>query len=934
MIGTKKKPRGIRRALHLLTFLFVSAAVLLLGQGLYRIDHPGPPPFLPYIDLVSRSEASKWSSTIATLQLASAIGGFGKLAPVPETHAHLPSWILVGGSVLCLALELCLIVYTGGDPHTQKRARLAKLRNTVGRRDWLRSVDLAGRIQNEFAELLDPEERFDIKLCLGESLVGLKELQRALDEYRMALELAPNHSKARIGLVQALMTTEAKIPPEWQSLFVHHLRIEPVNPDIVRFFVDDLVREVKIDKRALSRVDSIFLDLDSRQDVLDTMQDALKARIDSGTDPLRTRLVLSRFYLGRRDLGAVSSILGRALVDDPAMPLIHELLWDAHQELGDVGQLHSFYAKLMPQLKDTRGIDQALNRLRRAMGRDFQDLPHPPTDGQEATASSRDLAGLRALVTGEGKETNRERTLGSPATEESSSGTSKPVIVRGLGEISHAPSPVPSAPMVHGQDDTPARREPSGPVKVATVKDLLLDGIESSPDREPVTTPKTMEESLLEWVVGESGDKASSRSLPLSMSAPCPSLGIDRDHVEKPPETSWETRLDDAIGDLQSGLFETSLGKLQTLQREGCTDRCRLVTHMAVAFLELGHVGLAKEEINLLSGKTLSDEDLYFLADRCERKGLKSQARDLFLKLYAQNLHFRDARERLKALTSSNVDDELVQQLISYIPSRYRDVSLVGRGGMGVVFKGMDSDLERMVAIKMLAPLFKGNVELEQRFFLEARTLARLKHPGILEIYDFNKTGIPYFAMEFLEGQTLSDLLLSKQKLTLGQVLRIIHDVVGVLEFCHRRAVIHRDIKLDNIFVTSRGETKLIDFGLARTTTSPGITQPGIVLGSPLYMSPEQVRGVWVDHRSDIYSLGICLYHVCTGRVPFKDAREHLTAQVKSPRLINAKLPEAVEKIILRCLAKKPEDRFQNAGQLLKELSPFVRQVQSPKRAD
>ena len=165
--------------------------------------------------------------------------------------------------------------------------------------------------------------------------------------------------------------------------------------------------------------------------------------------------------------------------------------------------------------------------------------------------------------------------------------------------------------------------------------------------------------------------------------------------------------------------------------------------------------------------------------------------------------------------------------------------------------------------------------------------------------------------------------LLRQRALTLGKALKAIAQVVGALGYCHQQGVLHRDVKPENVVVTTAGAIKLVDFGLARRAGG-STTRPGMLIGSPLYMAPEQFRGEEADARADLYAIGVCLYFVCTGRHPFRDEAEHLGAPLKPVRQINAQLPAALEAVVTKCLARIPADRYATMEALAADLAPFV----------
>lgn len=267
---------------------------------------------------------------------------------------------------------------------------------------------------------------------------------------------------------------------------------------------------------------------------------------------------------------------------------------------------------------------------------------------------------------------------------------------------------------------------------------------------------------------------------------------------------------------------------------------------------------------------------------------------------------------------------------------RYEILQELGRGAMGVVYKARDPQIARTVAIKVI---LIGNQSPEvladylQRFYREAQTAGQMSHPGIVTIHDVgeDEDGQPYLVMEYVEGTTLDKLLVPSKPgepgppRDLRQILAIAAQVADALDYAHRRNVIHRDIKPANILITSEGRAKIADFGVAKLAGTQ-MTQTGLIVGTPAFMSPEQITAGTVDSRSDIFSFGILLCWMCTGNRPF--AGESITEVayrvVHMPptplREFNADLPLELEALISRCLAKKPEERFQTARELTNDL--------------
>lgn len=253
---------------------------------------------------------------------------------------------------------------------------------------------------------------------------------------------------------------------------------------------------------------------------------------------------------------------------------------------------------------------------------------------------------------------------------------------------------------------------------------------------------------------------------------------------------------------------------------------------------------------------------------------------------------------------------------------RYEVLGELGQGAMGVVYKARDPLIDRVVAIKTinLSMAMDEKEEYEGRFYQEAKAAGRLNHPNIVTIYDVGKSGnVAYIAMEFLEGRELRDIMNDGALLPVDQVLHTVAQVAQGLAYAHEHDIVHRDVKPSNIMVIRDGHVKITDFGIARMASSSVRTQTGMVLGSPKYMSPEQVMGKAIDQRSDIFSLGVMLYEMLTGQAPFNGENvnaimyQTLNAIPPPPNMVNPAIPEMVNFIVAKALAKGMEDRYQNA---------------------
>ncbi len=260
-----------------------------------------------------------------------------------------------------------------------------------------------------------------------------------------------------------------------------------------------------------------------------------------------------------------------------------------------------------------------------------------------------------------------------------------------------------------------------------------------------------------------------------------------------------------------------------------------------------------------------------------------------------------------------------------FVADRYEILAVVGAGGMSDVYKAKDHVLGRFVAIKVLKQEFAEDVNFVTKFRTEAQSAAGLEHPNIVNIYDVgSEEGFHYIVMEYVEGITLKTYIEKKRQLSYKEAISIAIQVGRGIEAAHHKNIVHRDIKPQNIMISTEGKVKVTDFGIARAATSNTIHSD--VMGSVHYSSPEQARNGFVDGKSDIYSLGIVMYEMVTGRVPFDGdttvaiAIQHLQEEMESPRSFVPDLPISLEKIILKCTQKSADRRYSSIGELLEDL--------------
>ena len=341
----------------------------------------------------------------------------------------------------------------------------------------------------------------------------------------------------------------------------------------------------------------------------------------------------------------------------------------------------------------------------------------------------------------------------------------------------------------------------------------------------------------------------------------------------------------------------------------------------------------------------LDEESTWPLLERISRPSAAHSGKEILQRLEKTARHGSLTDSNLQSLAPQFTANEIIDQ-------KYQIIELISRGNMGFIYRARHIHLDKIFAIKVLAPDEPLKEESKERFQREAHTASSLNHPNIINVHDFGilENGEFYLAMEYLEGESLADNLSREKRLDFHSALPIFKQICSALEYAHSQGVVHRDLKPSNIMLIKdyKGELqcKVIDFSIAKFTRKKPdqktITKPGQIFGSPLYMSPEQCQGKKPDHRSDIYSLGCVMYEVLCGEPPlfgetslvtiYKHVNE-LPAPV-SQHLKEDSLPKNLEAVILRALAKQPEDRFQSASDLRQALESIQTTRSSQKHAD
>jgi len=275
----------------------------------------------------------------------------------------------------------------------------------------------------------------------------------------------------------------------------------------------------------------------------------------------------------------------------------------------------------------------------------------------------------------------------------------------------------------------------------------------------------------------------------------------------------------------------------------------------------------------------------------------------------------------------------------STFADRYQVIEELGKGGMGRVYKANDKEVNAKIALKLIKPEIASNKKIIERFRNELKIARDISHKNVCRMYDLNKEkGSYYITMEYVSGEDLKSFIHRSGQLTTGTAIKITKQICDGLSEAHKLGVIHRDLKSNNIMIDREGNVRIMDFGIARSLSGKGITGAGVMIGTPEYMSPEQVEGKEVDQRSDIYSLGIILYEMVTGRVPFEGdtpftiGMKHKGEIPVNPKEFNQQIPDELSDVILKCLRKNKDTRFQSAGEVRSELERIEKGIPTTER--
>jgi tetratricopeptide (TPR) repeat protein len=352
-------------------------------------------------------------------------------------------------------------------------------------------------------------------------------------------------------------------------------------------------------------------------------------------------------------------------------------------------------------------------------------------------------------------------------------------------------------------------------------------------------------------------------------------------------------------------------------------------------FRQRGNLSLAQKTLSqAVQGAEVTRDTVqawFGLASVQEASGSAREALEIYEKILAFDYQRADAAEgatRCKERVAAEERDKPRGDSDgpgtgSTQKGRYEIVGKLGRGGMGIVYKAQDTVLDRVVAFKVLPETLKENPQALKNFLREAKSAAQLNHPNIVQVYDAGEQdGQYYIAMEYVDGNTLKEIVKARGRISAGGILHVLVQMCEGLAYAHDKKIVHRDVKTANTMWTRDRKAKIMDFGLAKVVEEVR-NHTTVVSGTPYYMSPEQTLGKNVDHRTDLYSLGVTLFELATGTLPFREGNlpyHHVHTPPPDPREFASDLPEAIVNVIDRCLQKDPADRYGSAREILEEL--------------
>ena len=383
------------------------------------------------------------------------------------------------------------------------------------------------------------------------------------------------------------------------------------------------------------------------------------------------------------------------------------------------------------------------------------------------------------------------------------------------------------------------------------------------------------------------------------------------------------------------GSHDLAIGQFQTTQQDFRYEN-ESIKMLGLCFTAKGMLDFALTEFK----KLVIDEEiknlLYDLGEMYLAKNGLVGAKEVYRILFATDINFRDVKLKFEMLKGSTSDplglesSALMTQLSEQARRRYNLLEEVGRGAMGIVYKAHDNELDELVALKILPENLSQNPEALSRFRAEARSARRLSHPHIVRIHDIGEEmGRRYISMEYVPGTDLKKYFKKVNRaLPPQEVIAIMTPLASALEYAHSMGIVHRDVKPANILLSEKLEPKISDFGIAKLLEATGETKAGAIIGTPMYMSPEQVKGEVADERADVYSFGVMMYEMAGGRAPFYEGDLSYQHVHVEPKPLNSGHPQ-LDALVMKCLVKNREERCASMGEVRRTLESMLREEES-----
>jgi len=382
--------------------------------------------------------------------------------------------------------------------------------------------------------------------------------------------------------------------------------------------------------------------------------------------------------------------------------------------------------------------------------------------------------------------------------------------------------------------------------------------------------------------------------------------------------------------EMAAGRIDAAIAALQQVANDAA-DFAAASALLGEIFRERGMIPLALKKLTQATESqeiSRSNVKAFYALARCyESSEQARQATDIYEKILAFDFNYEDVASRLeetrKQAEAQSAATAEPQLGASGREGRYKILATLGRGGMGVVYKAQDTVLDRVVAFKVLPDSLQENPQALKNFLREAKSAASLNHPNIVTVYDAGEQdGLYYIAMEYVDGNTLKEIVKHRGKISAGGIVHVLVQMSEALAYAHDNKIVHRDIKTANTMWARDRKAKIMDFGLAKVIEEVR-NHTTVVSGTPYYMSPEQTLGKNVDHRTDIYSLGVSLFEMATGRLPFVEGNlpyHHVHTPPPDPREFEPDVPALLVDIIMRCMKKDPSERFQSTREILAQV--------------